>query len=95
VANIYEALLYNSIDHFIYKWYFVGENLFCYGGAEIVNELLQNDLIDEYIISVVPILVGKGTKLFKDGRPEQKLKLIKVKAFKTGLTQLHYRRVDK
>jgi len=72
-----------------------GENIYCDGGAEIVNELLQNDLIDEYIISVVPILVGNGTKLFKDGRPEQKLKLIETKTFKTGLTQLHYRRADK
>jgi dihydrofolate reductase len=57
-----------------------------------VNELLKNDLIDELIISIVPVLVGNGTRLFKDGRPEQQLALAGAKTFDTGLTQLHYKR---
>lgn len=69
-----------------------GKNLYCDGGAEVINELMQNDLIDEYIISIVPVLLGNGTKLFKDGRPEQLLEFVKSKSFDTGLTQLHYRR---
>jgi dihydrofolate reductase len=69
-----------------------GKNIFCDGGAEIVTELLNADLIDEFIISVVPILVGSGTKLFKDGRLEQKLTLVSVKSFDKGLIQLHYKR---
>lgn len=71
-----------------------GNNIFCDGGAEIVNELLKGDFIDEFIISVIPILVGKGTKLFKDDRPEQNLKLVSVKSFEKGLIQLHYKRAD-
>jgi ribosomal-protein-alanine N-acetyltransferase len=71
-----------------------GKNIFCDGGAAIVNELLKDDLIDEFIISVIPILVGNGTKLFNDGRPEQKLELVSVKSFHKGLTQLHYKRAD-
>ena len=69
-----------------------GKNIYCDGGAQIINELLQNDLIDEWIISVIPILVGNGTRLFKDGRPEQELELLTTQTFDTGLTQLHYRR---
>lgn len=72
-----------------------GKNIFCDGGAEIANELLKKDLIDEMIISVIPILLGNGTRLFKEGRPEQKLKLVNAKTFDTGLTQLHYRRADR
>lgn len=72
-----------------------GKDIYCDGGAEIVNELLQHDLIDEIIISVIPILVGKGTRLFNDGRPEQQLELISAKSFDTGLTQLHYKRAHK
>jgi dihydrofolate reductase len=72
-----------------------GKNIYCDGGAEIVTELLKNDLIDEFIISVIPILVGNGTRLFKDGRPEQILELISTKQFDKGLTQLHYKRVHK
>lgn len=69
-----------------------GKNIYCDGGAEIINELLLHDLIDEFIISVIPILVGNGTRLFKDNRPEQLLELLNTKTFDTGLTQLHYRR---
>lgn len=72
-----------------------GKNIFCDGGAAIVHELLSRDLIDELIISVIPILVGDGTKLFKDGRPEQKLELIATKQFEKGLVQLHYKHADK
>jgi dihydrofolate reductase len=70
-----------------------GKNIYCDGGAELVTSLLKKDLIDEFIISVIPILVGNGTRLFKDGRPEQQLELISVKQFDKGLTQLYYKRV--
>jgi dihydrofolate reductase len=72
-----------------------GKNIYCDGGAEIVNELLKSDLIDEFIISVIPVLLGNGTRLFKDNRPEQVLELISSKSFETGLTQLHYKRKRK
>lgn len=69
-----------------------GKNIYCDGGAEVINELLNNDLIDELYISVVPILVGNGTRLFKDDRPEQELELVQTTTFDTGLVQLQYRR---
>ena len=69
-----------------------GKNIYCDGGAEIINELLKNDLVDEFIISVIPVLVGNGTRLFQDNRPEQELELISSKSFESGLTQMHYRR---
>jgi dihydrofolate reductase len=71
-----------------------GKNIFVDGGAEIVNLLLHDLLIDEWIISVIPILLGAGVRLFKDGRPEQKLSLVQTMQFKTGLVQLHYERAD-
>lgn len=69
-----------------------GKNIYCDGGAEIINELLNHELIDEITISVIPILLGAGTRLFQDGRPEQLLELVKTETFDTGLVQLHYRR---
>lgn len=70
-----------------------GKNIYCDGGAEIANELMMHNLIDDFIISVIPILLGNGIKLFKNKRPEQILKLITAKTYSTGLTQLHYERV--
>lgn len=68
-----------------------GKNIYCDGGAEIINELMKHTLIDEFKISVIPVLLGTGTRLFKDGRPEQILEFVKAKTFDTGLTQLHYK----
>jgi dihydrofolate reductase len=65
------------------------------GTYKIANELIKNDAVDEYIISVIPILLGDGIKLFKDGRPEQRIELVSAKQFDKGLTQLHYKRADK
>lgn len=69
-----------------------GKNIYCDGGAEVINELLKSDLVDELIVSVIPILLGEGTRLFKDGRPEQMLEFLSAKTFDTGLVQLHYKR---
>lgn len=68
-----------------------GKNIFVDGGSEIVNELLKHRLIDELIISIIPVLVGNGIRLFKEGRPEQQLNLIDTKRFETGLVQMHYK----
>lgn len=68
-----------------------GKNIYCDGGAEVINELLKNKLIDEYIISIIPIMLGAGTRLFKEGIPEQELVLISSTSFESGLVQLHYK----
>lgn len=67
-----------------------GKNIFIDGGAEIVNILLKHRLIDEMIVSVIPMLVGNGIRLFGEGRPEQSLKLQDSRKYDTGLAQLHY-----
>lgn len=71
-----------------------GKNIFIDGGAEIVHALMKDGLIDEFIISVIPVFVGAGTRLFNDGRPEQRLELVSSKQFDTGLVQLHYRKTE-
>jgi len=67
-----------------------GKNIWLLGGASIANEFLKNDLIDEFIITIIPVLLGDGISLFKDGLHEKKLKLIKVKDFNMGVVQVHY-----
>ena len=67
-----------------------GKNIYCDGGSEILNQLLTEKLFDEIILSIIPIIVGNGTKLFKEGIPEQELKLKSVYHFEKGLVQLQY-----
>lgn len=58
-----------------------GKNIFLQGGAEVIKEFFQLSLIDEMIISIIPITLGDGIRLFHDGIPEQKRKLKKVKSY--------------
>jgi dihydrofolate reductase len=67
-----------------------GKTIFCDGGAEIVNLLMQDRLIDQFIISIIPVFLGSGVRLFKDGIPGDKLRLISSKSFESGLIQVHY-----
>ncbi len=68
-----------------------GKDIFVDGGAEIVHLLLQNKLIDEIILSIIPVLLGEGLRLFQDNIGEQTLQLVDSKHFDTGLVQVHYR----
>jgi dihydrofolate reductase len=67
-----------------------GKHIYCDGGAEVIHQLLQDDLIDEMFISIIPILLGDGIRLFSQEFQEQKLKLVTTTSFDTGLVQLHY-----
>lgn len=69
-----------------------GKNIYLDGGAMLVNELLKDNLIDEFYISVIPVLLGDGISLFNGGRPELNLKLVSSKSYSKGLVQLHYTR---
>jgi len=70
-----------------------GKHIYCDGGAETIHQLLQEDLIDELIISVIPVILGEGIRLFKGDLQEKKLHLANSKSFEKGLIQLHYIRV--
>ncbi len=60
------------------------------GGADLINQFVKDDLIDEYIITVIPTLLGSGISLFNNDNPEIDLKLLDVKPYDSGLVQLHY-----
>lgn len=68
-----------------------GKNVWLMGGAEILDAFLKADAVDELIITVIPILLGKGISLFKSGRPELPLKLVKTEQL-GEMVQLHYMR---
>nr|WP_295930002.1 dihydrofolate reductase family protein [uncultured Dyadobacter sp.] len=69
-----------------------GGTIFVDGGAEVVNAMMKEDLIDEFVVSIIPVFLGDGIRLFQDHRPEQKLELMGSQSFEKGLVQLHYKR---
>lgn len=67
-----------------------GKDIFVDGGAELVCELMKLNLIDKYIVSVIPYFLGKGIRLFINGITEHRLKLNRCTTFPSGLVQLWY-----
>lgn len=67
-----------------------GKHIFVDGGAQTVHRFLVSGLLDEIIVSIIPVLLGEGIRLFQEGFPEQKLTLIEFKKYSSGLLQVHY-----
>lgn len=67
-----------------------GKDIYCDGGAEIVTLLLNSELFDRIIISVIPHILGDGIRLFKENNLAQKLSLKKSVSYPSGLVQLCY-----
>lgn len=66
-----------------------GNGIWICGGANIAQQLIQENKIDIFHISVIPILLGEGIRLFKDGQPTLPLKLIETQSY-NGIVDLVY-----
>ena len=60
------------------------------GGSEIIGSFLDEDAIDEFIISIVPTLIGDGIPLIAPRHREVPLQLLAMQRFSDGVVQLHY-----
>lgn len=68
-----------------------GKDIWVIGGSKLLHEFVKEDLIDEWIISIAPVLIGKGIPLFQEFDFEIRLKLKGVKMY-GQFAQLHYER---
>lgn len=69
------------------------KHIFCEGGAKLAAALFKEGLIDEIILSVVPVMIGAGVRLFERGLGKTEMKLLKTESFESGLVQLHYEKL--
>jgi dihydrofolate reductase len=66
------------------------KDIWLLGGGEIVSILLNAGLVDEIILSIHPIILGKGVPLFPSIKKRVKLQLQQSIPFESGLVQLCY-----
>ncbi len=52
-----------------------GKDIFLFGGGGLVDSFIKTDIVDEYIIGIIPIILGKGRPLFFGNNPTIKLHL--------------------
>jgi dihydrofolate reductase len=62
------------------------------GGGKLAASFRAKGLITEYVVSVVPVILGAGIPLFASRGPEENLTLAESKSYPNGLVQLRYRR---
>ena len=52
-----------------------GKNIWICGGANLLNQCVEEDLIDEYQITTVPVILGSGIRLFEENNKRIRLEL--------------------
>lgn len=61
-------------------------------GGHVVRQALEKNLVDELVLSWVPVVLGKGVRLFEEGVPSSRWRLTRSRAFESGLVQAAYQR---
>lgn len=77
MGNVADAIVKLKKEH--------NKTLVVFGSGMLVQTLMQHDLIDEYVLMIHPLVLGKGRRLFSDGSPLTKLKLIDSVTTDTGV----------
>jgi dihydrofolate reductase len=68
-----------------------GKDIWLMGGGELIASFLDEQAIDEFVISVAPVFIGDGIPLIARRHRHVPLDLHSVERFEDGLVQLRYR----
>jgi dihydroxy-acid dehydratase len=72
-----------------------GGELQVHGSGALIRWLLENHLVDEITLLIVPVVLGQGTRLFPDTGPDIALDLVESRADSKGITIQVYRRAGR
>jgi dihydrofolate reductase len=62
-----------------------------YGGGDIITQFIDQDLMDEIGLSIIPVILGDGIPFFKKIKDWKKLELTECKHYKSGIVILYYK----
>ncbi|HEY5944950.1 MAG TPA: dihydrofolate reductase family protein [Kofleriaceae bacterium] len=60
-------------------------------GADVIRQFLAADLIDDVVLSIIPIVLGGGIRLFPGGEGEHRVDLESQQSWPSGMVQVRYR----
>jgi dihydrofolate reductase len=64
------------------------------GSGELIQTLMRQELIDEYLLFVHPLVLGSGRRLFVDGGAPASLRLLEATPTSTGVVIARYETVS-
>lgn len=67
-----------------------GQDIWLYGGASLITTFINLGLVDEFRLSVHPVILGRGKPLFIDIKQRLNLKMVHTRTFSSGVVQLIY-----
>ncbi|WP_163853550.1 dihydrofolate reductase family protein [Paenibacillus elgii] len=67
-----------------------GKDIWLYGGASLITTFINLGLVDEFRLSVHPVVLGEGKPLFVDIKQRLNLKMVNTRTFSSGVVQLIY-----
>lgn len=67
-----------------------GKDIWLVGGSELIHDFMLAAIVDEFIISIHPMILGQGIPLFRTGLPTYELQLVNSESFSSGLVQMSY-----
>lgn len=68
-----------------------GKSILIDGSSVLIHALAQNDLVDEYMLHVYPLVLGSGKRLYSEGT-RLNLTLVEAVPLPTGVAYMRYRR---
>lgn len=80
VADIYDELIAAAGER----------NLWIVGGGNVVSQFADEGLLDEVLVTVVPVVLGAGKPLFDRRLPGGPMQLMGTRTFATGMVELRY-----
>jgi dihydrofolate reductase len=66
------------------------KDIWLYGGASLITTFINLELVDEFRLSVHPVILGEGKPLFMDIKQRLNVKLVNTRTFSSGVVQLIY-----
>jgi dihydrofolate reductase len=80
VADLYDEMITAAAER----------NLWIVGGGNVASQFAGEGLLDEVLVTIVPVVLGAGKPLFDRRLPGGAMQLMGTRAFDTGMVELRY-----
>lgn len=86
------SVVHDTVEQAVERWAEEGVKRVYVDGGALISSFLRFGLVDDLTITIAPVLLGRGTRLFHPIEAGTYLRLVKSEAYESGMVQLRYER---